>query len=80
MCCVPGKCPSGQASAATFPADLKTETWFPPCQRGPVEGVLSAGITSSWHRHPQIILSLRQRFEKEVSLFDKDVDDEDNCP
>lgn len=40
----------------------------------------SVGITSSWHRHPQIILSLRQRFEKEVSLFDKDVDDEDNCP
>lgn len=42
--------------------------------------MLSAGITSSWHRHPQIILSLRQRFEKELSLFDKDVDDEDNCP
>ena len=34
---------------------------------------------SSQYHGPHIILSLRQRFQKEVSLFDKDVDDDDNC-
>lgn len=70
-----------------FPKDSKTEAWFPPLQRLPAKGVeaqtplFSAPIKSSWHHRPHIHVSLmRQRFEKMVSLFNKDVDDDDNCP